>query len=499
MLSAFTRTAPPERVSPNPADDSRRGLRTTVIAGLAALSFCWFSALPAEAQQRPQPLTQPVVSLQPDLRAGEMVVPVNKSQVLRTERAFTDLSIGNPEVADVVALSDRSVYVLGKTIGSTNLAIYGKGRELVAVVDVVVSHDVEGLKTKLYELMPKERIEVRAASDSLVLSGIVSTPEQLARALSIAERYAPGKVSNLLRVRGSQQVMVQVKVAEVSRTVARELGLKPELFGGDFAYSTLDPLDLDRFGAGLVQLTTSEFGINGFIDALEEKGVVKVLAEPNLVALSGDTATFLAGGEFPVPVGSDKQDGITEITIEFKPFGVSLAFTPTVIDGDLINLVVSPEVSKIDPSASIVLNSITIPGLSTRRATTTIELRDGQSFAIAGLLQSDFTDQVRQLPGVGDIPVLGALFRSAEFERRETELVIIVTPRLVKPVSPDALAAPTDYFQAPSDFELFALGWSEGMGSGSRQVAAADAQKPQAVLGAQAGGGLSGPYGHIIK
>lgn len=467
-----------------------RAIRGFALAAIAA--GIGLTALPALAQ--PQSLLPATVAPQPDLKAGELSVPVNKSQVLRLEQAFTDLSIGNPEVADVVALSNRSVYVLGKSVGTTNLAIYGSGRQLIAVVDVAVTHDVDGLKTKLHDLMPKERIEVRAANDALVLSGTMSNPAQLARAVSLAERFAPGKVTNMLRVQGSQQVMLQVRVAEVSRSVARELGLKPRILSSDFSYTTLDPLDLTRFGAGLLTAVAGDVTINGLIDALEEKGVVKVLAEPNLVALSGDTANFLAGGEFPVPVARDTNNGRDTVTIEFKQFGVSLAFTPTVLDGELINLVVSPEVSQIDPNASIVLNGFNIPGLSTRRATTTVEMRDGQSFAIAGLLQSNFEDNVRQLPGIGELPVLGALFRSTRFQRQETELVIIVTPHLVKPVSPGALLAPTDYFQAPSDLRLFLMGEVEGTDSG--ELAPAQSRE---VLGSRAGGGLSGPYGHIIK
>lgn len=474
-------------------------LRVGMLAVIAAAALIALPG-PGHAQAPKRLLPQTAVA---DLRAGELTVPVNKSQVLRLDQPFTSLSVGNAAIADVVALSDRSVYVLGKALGSTNLTIYGAGRQVLSVVDVVVAHDVEGLKTKLFDLFPNERVEVRSANDAVVVSGVLSTPEQLARAASIAERYAPGKLTNLLRVRGSQQVMLQVRVAEVSRSTARQLGIRPQILGGDFTFQPLDLINPNAFAAALGTVEFADLTVTGLLEALEEKGVVKMLAEPNLIALSGDTANFLAGGEFPVPVAQDTDGGRVVITVAFKQFGVGLAFTPTVIDGDLINLMVNPEVSQIDTNNAVVLNGFSIPGLSTRRASTTVELRDGQSFAIAGLLQSDFTDQVRQLPGIGDLPVLGALFRSSEFQRRETELVIIVTPRLVKPVAADTLAAPTDSFRTPSNLELFLFGQVEGTPVALAPTAsgrpAASADPARAMLGAQAGGGLDGTYGHIIK
>jgi len=233
--------------------------------------------------------------------------------------------------------------------------------------------------------------------------------------------------------------------------------------------------------------------LTAIFDALEKKGVVKTLAEPSLIALSGDTASFLAGGEFPVPVAQDVNDGGNTITVEFKEFGVSLAFTPTVLDDGLMNIVVSPEVSAIDPSNSTRVNDLIVPGLSVRRATTTVELRDGQSFSIAGLIQSDFQDSISQFPWVGDIPVVGALFRSSNFQKNETELVIIVTPRLVQPAPAGTLAAPTDHFVPPSDTDLFLFSRPEAPESGTSEG------KGGYDLSAEAAGGISGTYGHIIK
>ena len=243
------------------------------------------------------------------------------------------------------------------------------------------------------------------------------------------------------------------------------------------------------FLSGALALSTGSFALTVDLDALEKKGLLKTLAEPNLIALSGDTASFLAGGEFPIPV--DQEDGRT--TIEFKPFGVSLSFTPTVIGKDLINLVVSPEVSAIDPTNVVIIQNSFIPGLITRRATTTVELRDGQSFAIAGLIQSDFTDTVNQVPGLGDVPIIGALARSSEFNREETELVIVVTPYLVKPAPAGALITPADNFVPPSDTDIFMFGKVEASAAG-----VAPKQSGQ-ILSARSGGGIDGRYGYILK
>lgn len=469
----------------------------------AALSLALLgSAAHAQRSVTPTPLGRQappsrVVTVAPQSarQALNLTVPLGKSEVLRVDQAFADLAVGDAKIADVVALTDRSVYVLGKALGTTNLTIYAQNHQLIAVVNVVVTQDIAGLKAMLYELMPNERIEVRPANDSIILSGIVSSAGQAGRAVEVAQRFAPDKVVNMLQVSGTQQVMLAVKVAEMSRTVARDLGIKPSLTLGSnarFTFTTLDPLNTNAFAAGVVNWATGFLSLTALIDALEQKGVVKVLAEPNLIALSGDTANFLAGGEFPVPEVQSATTGVPTITVAFKPFGVSLAFTPTVVDGDLINLVVAPEVSQIDPTTSVVISGFSIPGISTRRATTTVELRDGQSLAIAGLLQSNLADQVRQLPGLGDLPVIGALARSSSFQRKETELVIIVTPSLIKPSTAGTLAAPTDNFVPPSTVDLFFKGRVEDPASGTPQSV-------RGVLGASTGGGLAGRYGYVIK
>lgn len=413
---------------------------------------------------------------------SEFSVPVNKSRLLRLDRPFAHVAVGNPDIADVMPMTDRSVYVLGKQPGTTTLSVYDRNKQPITLRDLEVTPDVDGLKRKLHELMPGAPIEVRAVNSAVVLSGMVAGPEQVGRAVAVAEHYAPKNVTNLMRVAGANQVMLSVKVAEVTRTVARDLGLKPNFTGGDFVFRTLDPVNLANFAAAELFSRNSWGTLDFLFDALEQKGVVKVLAEPNLIAMSGDTANFLAGGEFPVPVAQNTVGSTLAITVEFKKFGVSLAFTPTVLEGGMVNMIVSPEVSQIDRNNSVQFSGFTIPGLSTRRATTTVELKDGQSFAIAGLLQSDFTDSVRQVPGIGEVPVLGALMRSTDFQRRESELVIIVTPHLVRPVAAGSLSAPTDRLTLPSALDLILLGRPEG-----------------ALADAGSGAGLTGLYGHIVK
>ena len=442
----------------------RARLLGVALAGLVAL------ATPAAAQ----------VSVSDEANAGEVAVPLNKSQVLRSDRPFSRALIGNPEIADVLPLTNSSLHLLGKKMGTTTLTLYDRSNRLIAVIDVVVGPDVTTLKRQLADLMPGDRIGARIANDSIVLDGTVANSVAADRAVQIAETYAPGKVVNMMSLGSAQQVMLEVRFSEIKRTALKQIGVglfansdgAGNLAGvvGGGASLTPDPdtglgvlsrsAITDSFGIITKGLTAFGLNIDATLDALERKGLVTTLAEPTLIALSGETASFLAGGEFPVPVAQSGGDGDDRgtLTVEFKPFGVSLAFTPTVLADGMINLVVAPEVSSIDRSASIVINNLTIPGLSTRRAKTVVELRDGESFALAGLLRNDFQDTVRQFPGLGSIPIIGALFRSTNFQREETELVIIVTPRLVRPVRAGALKAPTDRVKEPNELELLLLG-----------------------------------------
>lgn len=459
-----------------------------------------------------------LVNITEQVHGGELVVPLNKSQVLKVEKPFAQVLVGNPEIADILPLTDRSVYVLGKKMGSTSLTVYDRAKNLIAVVDLVVGPDVLGLKRQLYELMPAEQIGVRVSNDTLVLTGNVSAGPAAERAVQLANTYAPDKVVNLMGVGASQQVLLEVRFSEMTRQTAKQIGVNSAFtdndgdFSGGFGNNAVDSLISTSPGGGpVVDLTsvTDTFGtlatffrigdvnIGAVLDALERKGLVSTLAEPNLVAMSGDTASFLAGGEFPIPVnqrGGNSDNSGNSITVEFKEFGVGLSFTPTVLADGVINLEVAPEVSSIDPTASINLNGLVIPGLKTRRAKTTLELRDGESFAIAGLIRSDFEDTVRQFPLLGSIPIIGSLFRSSGFRREETELVITVTPHLVRPVKPEQLRYPTDRVLPASEGDLFLLGRASSV---EGQTFPQGAAQPGRVL--DTAGGIDGDHGHIVR
>jgi pilus assembly protein CpaC len=447
----------------------------------------------AAAQDRPRPLTERSagVSAVSGVTAGQFVVSLGKSQVLQVDQAFGEVTVGNPEVADVVPLTRQSVYVLGKKLGSTNLFFMGAAGRPLAVVDVVVSYDVEGLKQKLFDLLPGETIEVRPANDGLVLSGRITSPDRLARALAVAEQYAPKKVTNLLTVGGSSQVMLEVRFAEVDRQASKALSLSTLLSTKNLTIATGFPgavLGQDVTPFGSFAARAGDFSAQ--LDALERKGLVSVLAEPNLVVMSGDTASFLAGGEFPIPVAqTGNAVGATAITVEFKQFGVGLNFTPTVIGKDLMNLAIKTEVSDIDrtlAAQSSFVGGVQIPGLRVRRTETTVEVRDGQSFAISGLLRQDFNDTVAQVPGLGDLPIIGALFRSSQYRHEKTELVVFITPRLVQPVAAGTLAIPHEFTNFPSEADIFLGGKIEG-----------GADRPRMSGGTA--GGVTGPHGYIIK
>jgi pilus assembly protein CpaC len=329
--------------------------------------------------------------------------------------------------------------------------------------------------------VPGEEVEVRLAGDGLVLSGAVSSSAAADRAASIAQRFAADRVVNSMTTRAAEQVMLEVRVSEVQRNELSAMGLSTNVLwqnGADAAQLLSGIINPDAFGLLAGSVVSGDYTIEAVLDALERRGVVTTLARPTLVALSGETANFFAGGEFPIPVAVNDDDNSRRITIEFKQFGVAVAFTPTVV-GETINLNVAPEVSALDRNNSLRINGTEIPALTTRRAQTTVELRDGQSFAIAGLIRRDFTDSVSGLPGVSRMPIFGALFRSTRFERQETEVVIIVTAHRAHPTTLDRLMTPTDLFNAPSQFQLF---WGGQVESSARtQAISANAQAQNAV------------------
>jgi pilus assembly protein CpaC len=421
-------------------------------------------------------------------------VPMNRAVVVESDVPFSELSIANPGIADVQTLSDKSIYVLGKLPGRTTMTILGEGGKLISNVDVQVTPDIAEFKERLKQILPGESIDVRTANDGIVLSGTVSSAQKLDRALDLAKRYAPDRVSNLLSVAGSQQVMLKVRFAEMQRSVAKSLdssigiGVKSRgtFTGGIGNGSSVTGAGTSAQGGSGIgfSLTRGSFEMNMLLEALESKGVVRTLAEPNLTALSGQTADFLAGGEYPIPVMNDG-----DISIEYKPFGVEMSFTPRVVDGDVINLEIAAAVSSIDTANAYESDSFSVSAFKKRSTSTTVEMRDGESFAIAGLLQDDFTDLSSQIPWLGDVPVLGALFRSAEFERKQTELVIIITPHLVSPVKGQALALPTDRVKPPTESDLFLYGKVQGGTRKPTKGAAAEVAKQD----------FSGSYGYVME
>jgi pilus assembly protein CpaC len=413
--------------------------------------------------------------LENGLHGGTLEVPVNKSQVISTDQPIARAMVGNAEIADLVPLTDRSVYILGKTMGTTSLTLYDRGGRVLVVMDIAVGPDVDGFREQVARLVPNSNIDASISGSSLVLTGVANDAGAIDRAVQLARTYAGDNVVNLVSLGSSQQVMLEVKFAEVRREIGEDIGSRGFVNDGNSLSGAFGPGASLTGASGTPQFNIApvlgSFGVVGtafqalgmnfdvFLDALEDKGYAKTLAEPTLIALSGETASFLAGGEFPIPV-SQSLDGNGDggITVEFKPFGVSLGFTPTVLGDHTINLRVEPEVSSIDPAASVQINDLVIPGLQTRRASTTLELRDGESFAIAGLLQRDFQTTINQVPLLGNIPILGALFRSTQFKKGETELLIIVTARLVAPIRPDQVRLPTDRVRDPNVESAVGLG-----------------------------------------
>lgn len=437
-------------------------------AALAGVALSMTAAAPAMAQDSALRVLRGAAS-------NALDVPMNRAVVVESDVPFTELSIANPGIADISSLSDRTIYVLGKEPGRTTLTLLSADGRLITNVEVHVSPDMAEFKERLTQILPGENIEVRTANDGIVLSGTVSSTARLDRALDLAQRYAPDRVSNLMSVGGTQQVMLKVRFAEMQRSVSKALSSSLSLNGTSLqngrnirggsnttvgeagitnALNNIVPTANANNGAFLFGFGAGGVEVGVLLEALESRGVVRSLAEPNLTALSGQQATFLAGGEYPVPVSSE--DGA--ISVEYKPFGVELNFTPRVVDSDIINLELLAAVSAIDPSNSFSANGFEISAFSRRETSTTVEMRDGESFAIAGLLSDDFTDLTGQVPWIGDVPILGALFRSAEYARRQTELVIIVTPHLVSPTRGTALALPTDRVRPPSEQDLFLFG-----------------------------------------
>ncbi|MCM5572085.1 type II and III secretion system protein family protein [Burkholderiaceae bacterium FT117] len=435
-----------------------------------------------------------------------MSLTIGKSTLVRLPAPISRISVGNPAVADVTLINPRELYLLGKTYGSTNVILWSRNGP-TTIVDVAVGIDSGALQNRLRELLPNEQgIVVKTAADSVVLAGEVSSALQANHAVSIAEAFARSyafgvqapiqagipqaqqgqvlaitqsrqqgmaggqtgpKIVNMMRIAQPQQVMLEVKVAELSKNLLDKLGvgINGTRTNGDWRYSILS--NFLSNSSGLLGIATRGNSLQ--LDAEKQDGLVRVLAEPNIVAISGQEASFLAGGKIFIPVArANDTTGGTTITLEEKEFGVGLKFTPTVLDGGRINLRVAPEVSELSqtgsPFTTIGGQTSILPSFTTRRAQTTVQLMDGQSFAIAGLIKNNMTETVKRFPVLGEVPILGALFRSSEFQTDRSELMFVVTARLVKPLPSGQLTLPTDNFVPPSRAEFFANGQLEGSG-----------------------------------
>lgn len=384
------------------------------------------------------------------------------------------VKVDDEKIVQVDVTSPREVVLHAKTVGTTVVVILDKSGQTavmdVRVVGITTAMDAATLQVKLQQMLPGEKgIKVGTVSDSLVLSGTVTDAVKVDKAMALAEAYGgkdkDKKVINMLQVAAPQQVMLEVKMAEVSKSLLDKLGAS---FGasrsnGGVAYAIASGF-LSLTGAdplspgGLLTITHNNTVVK--IDAENKDGIVKILAEPNIIAISGQEGSFLAGGKIFIPVPQSSTTGASTITLEERDFGVGLKFTPTVLEGGLINLRVAPEVSELVQS-EVTANGSAMPSFTVRRVATTVQLHDGQSFAIAGLIKNNVTESIRRFPILGDIPILGALFRSSSFQSEKTELLFVVTPRLVKPL-PANYVLPTDNFNAPDKAEFFLNGKLEG-------------------------------------
>jgi len=459
-----------------------------------------------------------------------ILVPIGKSRIVDLSFAAARVSVANPAIADTLVINPRQIYVVGKELGSTNMVFWGEADRVQDMMSLEVTHDVQALKEKIFRLLPGEKIGVESAQGAIVLTGTVSSAPKMAAALRLAEQYAsetktsarvglPGggqaNVINLLQVGGAQQVLLEVKVAEIARDLGRTLDIDfasmydggsirigsvnggatfPDYIGrsglqipafplgkggiGGPALMEFNPLPgaIANTGA-FANLLRGNFFFNVVLDIAKTEGLAKILAEPNLTTLSGKEAEFLSGGEFPVPV---PQGNNGQISIEYKKFGIALKFLPVVLDSGLISLQVNVSVSELSNDAGLALQptqssaSLAIPSLKTRGANATVEVPSGQTLAIAGLLNESLAEGVKSFPGLGQLPLVGSLFRDQDFKKKQTELMIFVTPRLARPFDPALTKLPTDRFVEPSDVEFYLMGRLEARPPGARGALGTD-------------------------
>jgi pilus assembly protein CpaC len=428
-----------------------------------------------------------------------VIVPVGKSQLIPLPEPVRNRTLGNPNVVQATMVAPQTLYVLGRSVGTTNMIVQGRSGGC-SIVNVVVNADSNGLQTSLAQLLPGESgIRVMTAADNLVLTGSVSSSQAALQAMDIAQAYAnaaqgeganakKGAVLNMMSVDTPQQVMLEVKVAEVSKTLLNQLGSAVNIQGGFGSWSGgLITSLLTGASAAFFGSKANNKPFNFTIDAQKNDSLVKILAEPNLVTISGQEASFLAGGKIYIPVAQSNVLGAAAtITLQEEEFGVGLKFTPTVLANGRIHLKVSPEVSELSPTGATVsggtLTGQTIlPLITTRRASTTVQMRDGESFAIGGLLQDSARGALKAVPGAGEVPVLGTLLRSTQFQQDLTELVFIITPRLVKPMQGNNYPLPTDSFSTPNEASLYFMGNMEGHGKQAPQPTPAPAPSQPAA------------------
>jgi pilus assembly protein CpaC len=460
-----------------------------------------------------------------------IVVILNKSRTLRLDKPFASAVVGSPDIVDALPMSDRALYIQGKKVGTTNISVFDQSMKLIGVLDVEVSIDTGNLQDKIRSSTGSGGIRAGSTNGQIVLSGVAGNAVAAERAVAVARSMIPegGSIVNAMKVAPAQQVMLKVRFLEVARSASRELGVNwfaannagnrglntgvGGLAGGQprgrGAVTSVDPAGnpivpnaagvplfttagtllsgAAPFGVALASLASNGKSLDLLLSALETKGLIRELAEPELMALSGDTASFLAGGEYPVPTCQSAQTTGTgcAITIQYQPFGVQLTFNPTVLENGIINMRLAPSVSELNFATAVTLNGFTIPSLDKREARTTVELRDGQSFSIAGLLRLENRRSVQQLPWIGSVPVLGTLFGSKSFQDAETDLVVIVTPHLVAPAVPgQRLATPDDNHIPSNDVDFFLMGQME--------------QRKEFRNYITSGDGIQGPYGHIL-
>jgi len=454
---------------------------------------------PPESGPPPRPGTPQSLRVPSSVSAESMQVPVGKSIDLPLPGAVREVVMGNSDIADVIVRTPNMVHITGRAVGQTNVFLMDRSGRVMRRIDLAVSIDSQAVKDALRAVLPEERsIAVEAVADSLYLSGSVRNDAAVRDAKSVARRFVAddAKLVNLIRVVNEQQVLLHVKVAEIQRTVLKELGVgltanknisilgSSALASGSKTSSTVGLIDAS---SSAIFGTASITGIGALVanlNILENQGLIRTLVEPNLTAVSGETATMLAGGELPIPISQTNG----AISIEFKPYGVLLSFTPVVLDPGRLSLKMSTEVSAIDNTNKTAISStISVPAFKVRRAGSTVELPSGGSLMIAGLLQNDITSNIAGLPGLMDLPVLGTLFRSNAFQRNETELVVILSAYVVRPVEQPNLATPSDGFAPSSDLKRFLLGRLQD--TYTTRSKGAPAAPPA----------LQGPYGHIVQ